>query len=40
MKTFVSYSHAQGDWVWNDLVPVLKARGAEPLGELERFTAG
>ncbi len=39
-KVFVSYSHHQGDWVWDRLVPVLKAGGAEVLIDRERFTAG
>jgi hypothetical protein len=39
-KVFISYSHQQGDWVWDRLVPVLKAGGAEVLIDLERFTAG
>lgn len=40
MGIFVSYSHRQGDWVWNRLVPVLKAGGAELLIDRERFEAG
>jgi hypothetical protein len=40
VKVFVSYSHAQGDWVWDRLVPCLKAGGAEVLIDRERFTAG
>ncbi len=40
MKIFVSYSHRQGDWVWNRLVPLLKAGGAEVLIDRERFVAG
>ncbi len=39
-KVFVSYSHRQGDWVWDRLVPVLKAGGAEVLIDRERFEAG
>ena len=39
-KVFVSYSHAQREWVWGRLVPVLKAAGAELLVDLERFKAG
>ncbi len=39
-KVFVSYSHAQGEWVWGRLVPVLKAGGAEVLIDRERFRAG
>ncbi len=37
---FISYSHQQGDWVWNDLVPCLKAGGAEAHIDVERFKAG
>ncbi len=40
MKVFVSYSHAQGDWVLDRLVPCLKAGGAEVLIDVERFRAG
>jgi hypothetical protein len=39
-KVFISYSHRQGDWVWDRLVPVLRAGGAEVLIDRERFTAG
>lgn len=39
-RVFVSYSHKQGDWVWDRLVPVLKAGGAEPLVDRERFKLG
>jgi len=39
-KVFVSYCHAQGEWVWNRLVPCLKAGGAEVLIDRERFVAG
>ncbi|HKH43892.1 MAG TPA: toll/interleukin-1 receptor domain-containing protein [Thermoanaerobaculia bacterium] len=39
-KVFVSYSHRQGDWVWDRLVPVLKASGVEVLIDRERFEAG
>jgi hypothetical protein len=39
-KVFVSYCHAQGDWVWSRLVPCLKAGGAEVLIDRERFVAG
>jgi hypothetical protein len=39
-KVFVSYSHAQGEWVWGRLVPVLRAAGAEVLIDVERFKAG
>jgi hypothetical protein len=39
-KVFISYSHQQGTWVWDRLVPVLKAGGVEVLIDRERFTAG
>jgi hypothetical protein len=39
-KVFVSYCHRQEDWVINRLVPCLKAGGAEPLIDVERFKAG
>jgi hypothetical protein len=39
-KIFVSYSHAQGEWVRGRLVPCLKAGGAEVLIDCERFVAG
>ncbi len=39
-SVFVSYNHTQGEWVWDRLVPVLKAGGAEVLLDRERFTAG
>lgn len=39
-KVFVSYSHRQGEWIWDRLVPVLKAGGAEPLIDRERFRLG
>jgi len=40
MRVFVSYSHQQGPWVWDRLVPVLKAGGAEVLIDKERFRLG
>ena len=40
MRVFVSYSHAQGEWVWNRLVPCLRAGGTEVLIDRERFEAG
>jgi hypothetical protein len=40
MKVFVSYSHAQSDWVRNRLVPCLEAGGAEVLIDWKLFTAG
>lgn len=39
-KMFVSYSHKQGEWVWDRLVPCLKAGGVEVLIDRERFEAG
>ncbi|MCA9734045.1 toll/interleukin-1 receptor domain-containing protein [candidate division KSB1 bacterium] len=39
-KVFVSYSHKQGEWVWEKLVPVLKAGGAEVIIDRERFKSG
>ena len=39
-KPFISYSHKQGDWVWDRLVPVLRAGGVEPLLDKDRFKAG
>lgn len=36
---FVSYSWHQGDWVWDRLVPVLKAGRAEILIDREQFEA-
>lgn len=39
-RVFVSYSHCQGAWVLDRLVPVLRAGGAEVLIDHERFTAG
>jgi hypothetical protein len=39
-KVFVSYCHTQGDWVWDRLVPCLRAGGAEVSIDRERFKAG
>jgi hypothetical protein len=40
MKVFVSYSHQQGAWVHDALVPVLRASGSDILVDWERFKAG
>ena len=40
MKVFVSYSHKQGTWVREQLVPVLRAGGVEVLIDRDRFQAG
>jgi hypothetical protein len=40
MKVFVSYSHQQGEWVRDALVPVLRASGCDVLIDWERFRAG
>ena len=40
MRVFVSYSHKQGGWVCNRLVPVLKAGGVEVLIDKDRFQIG
>jgi len=40
IAVFVSYSHKQGPWVKDRLVPVLRAGGAEVLVDVERFRAG
>ncbi len=39
-SVFISYSHRQGEWVWDRLVPCLKAGGAEVLIDRERFDVG
>lgn len=39
-KVFISYSHKQGEWVWKNLVPCLRAGGAEVRIDIERFCAG
>jgi hypothetical protein len=39
-KVFVSYSHLQGEWVWDRLYPCLVAGGAEVLIDRKRFEAG
>jgi hypothetical protein len=40
MKVFVSYSHRQGEWVRDALVPVLSASGSDILIDWDRFKAG
>jgi len=37
---FISYNHNQGEWVWDRLVPCLRAGGADIHADLERFEAG
>lgn len=39
-SVFISYSHKQSEWVWNNLVPCLKAGGAEVIIDRERAQAG
>src|SRR5262245_579811 len=39
-KVFVSYCHRQSDWVWDRLVPCLRAGGAEVLIDRDHFAAG
>ena len=39
-KVFISYNHKQGEWVCNNLVPCLRAGGAEVRIDAERFRAG
>jgi TIR domain len=38
-SVFVSYSRHQSDWVWERLVPVLRAGGAGILIDREQFEA-
>ena len=37
---FISYCHKQGEWVWDHLVPCLRAGGVKILIDRERFQAG
>ena len=39
-RIFVSYSTQQGNWVWDRLVPCLRAGDADVLIDRERFEAG
>jgi hypothetical protein len=39
-SVFVSYSHQQGAWVLERLVPLLRAGGANIIVDVERFKAG
>lgn len=39
-RVFVSYSHADAEWVWMRLKPCLEAGGADVLIDRERFRAG
>jgi TIR domain len=39
-RVFISYSHRQGEWVWDSLYPCLVAGGAEVLIDRKRFEAG
>ncbi len=39
-RIFISYSHKQGNWVFNKLVPCLRAGGANIVVDRERFEAG
>lgn len=39
-KIFVSYCHAQGQWVYERLAPCLRAGGADVLIDRERFRLG
>lgn len=40
LKVFMSYSHAQGEWVHGRLAPCLRAAGAEVLLDVDRFRLG
>ncbi len=39
-SVFISYSRAQGDWVFDRLIPLLQAAGIEIFVDRERFKAG
>ena len=38
-SVFISYSWKQGEWVWDRLVPCLRAGGADVLIDREQFEA-
>ena len=37
---FLSYAHAQSDWVFERLLPALRGGGAQVIVDRERFAAG
>jgi hypothetical protein len=39
-SVFISYCHNQGDWVWDHLVPCLRAGGADVHIDRDRFEVG
>jgi len=39
-NTFLSYSHAQEDWVYDALAPLLRASGVSVAIDIDRFRAG
>src|ERR1700732_2051207 len=40
VSVFISYCHKQGDWVWDRLVPCLRAGGADIHIDRERVKVG